>query len=180
MTVSLAARLAVRGAPRPPASDDPGRECGPPPPEELRPTEGSLRLRGQAQDFVSTVLRARTLLELREECKSCSLPVRGQKEKLIARLAGIISGFSTGGPSEACSSPPRRRRLSVKSPDTPPPKACSSPPRRRRLSVKSPDTPPPKAQDEKHLLSVRKVTGFKRKRHHEDLCAMSPSAACVC
>mmetsp|Transcript_32106 Transcript_32106/g.100651 ORF Transcript_32106/g.100651 Transcript_32106/m.100651 type:complete len:159 (-) Transcript_32106:61-537(-) len=158
MTVSLAARLAVRGAPRPPASDDPGRECGPPPPEELRPTEGSLRLRGQAQDFVSTVLRARTLLELREECKSCSLPVRGQKEKLIARLAGIISGFSTGGPSEACSSPPRRRRL----------------------SVKSPDTPPPKAQDEKHLLSVRKVTGFKRKRHHEDLCAMSPSAACVC
>mmetsp|Transcript_12818 Transcript_12818/g.30363 ORF Transcript_12818/g.30363 Transcript_12818/m.30363 type:complete len:160 (+) Transcript_12818:79-558(+) len=156
--VSLVARLAERGAPRPPACDDPGRECGPLPPAELSATEGSQRLNGQLRAFVATVIRARTVPELREECRLCSLPSAGQKEELVDRLAGAIGAFSTGNPVDACASPPKRRRL----------------------SIKSSETLQPKAQEEQHLLSVRKVTGFKRKRSRDDLCASSLRTVCVC
>eukprot|EP00411_Alexandrium_monilatum_P069958 CAMPEP_0175583234 /NCGR_PEP_ID=MMETSP0096-20121207/48547_1 /TAXON_ID=311494 /ORGANISM="Alexandrium monilatum, Strain CCMP3105" /LENGTH=118 /DNA_ID=CAMNT_0016886931 /DNA_START=36 /DNA_END=389 /DNA_ORIENTATION=- len=108
--------------------------------------EGSQRLRRQARAFVATVLRVRTVPELREECRRCSLPAGGQKDELVERLAGSIGGFSTGSPAETAT--------------------CSSPPKKRRLSFKSPETPPPKAQEEEeqHLLSVRKVTSLKRRR----------------
>jgi len=150
----LVARLAQRGAPQPPRCDDLGRDCGPPPPGQLRAAEGSERLRRRTRAFVATVVRTRTVPELREECRRCSLPATGQKEELVERLAETLGGFSTG-------------------------EACSGTPRKRRLSVKSPETPPKRAEEEQRLLSVRRVSGVKRKRSQEDVCAASPRAACA-
>mmetsp|Transcript_53843 Transcript_53843/g.125229 ORF Transcript_53843/g.125229 Transcript_53843/m.125229 type:complete len:160 (-) Transcript_53843:116-595(-) len=139
----LVTRLAWRGAPRPPSCEDPGRECGPLPPPELVAVEGSQRLHKRIRGFVSTVLRARTVPELRDECRRCTLPAAGSKEELVERLAGALGGFSTG----CC---------------------ADSPPRRRRVSVKSPETPPAVTQSEANLLSCRKVASLKRKLFHEE------------
>uniref|UniRef100_A0A7S1RRZ9 SAP domain-containing protein n=1 Tax=Alexandrium catenella TaxID=2925 RepID=A0A7S1RRZ9_ALECA len=155
----LATRLARRIALPAPACDDLGRDCGPLQPTKLSAAEGSQRLGRQLRAFVATVVRARTMPELREECRLCSLSANGQKEELVERITGAIGGFSSGRLVETQGSTPPRRRLSIKSSEeTPPP----PPAKRRRLSVKSPEVPPPEVKAEQRLLSVRRLSGPRR------------------
>merc|ERR550525_429678 len=102
----LASRLAARGISLPGLSDV-GRECGPREPAKLQDKDGSLLVRGQLQTFLADLLMSRTVPDLREICRRCSLPTNGSKEDLVRRLA-------PGGCSAA--RPVRRRRSSISSP----------------------------------------------------------------
>merc|ERR550525_643433 len=102
----LATRLAARGISLP-GLNDVGRECGPREPAKLQDKDGSLLVRGQLQTFLAELLMSRTVPDLREICRCCSLPTNGSKEDLVKRLAP--GGCSAGRPL-------KRRRSSISSP----------------------------------------------------------------
>ncbi|CAE8657797.1 unnamed protein product [Polarella glacialis] len=166
--LDLAARLAARGR-QSPKSTDFGRECGPPGPSALSSVEGSGAVRGQMQGFVASVLRGRTVAELREVCRLQDVPSVGLKEDIIRRLLDpdCVSGQEA---SPASKGSPKRRRVSRLPRDSPASElrpslgsgssplfaksaeqeATSTPPReampevrRRRMSVKGPGFPIP-------------------------------------
>lgn len=86
MVCDLADRLASRGM-KAPAVDDIGRICGPSEPIKLKDDDGSELVRGQMQQFLASVLRGRTVHELRDVCERVGMQVCGVKDDLVRRLA---------------------------------------------------------------------------------------------
>merc|ERR1740121_3108220 len=106
-------------------------------PTALRPEEGSALVRGQRQGFAASVLKHRTVTEVREVCRLVGLPAGGSKEDLVKRIvaAQCVSNQASeeGDRFQACDRErtPPRRRLSMKTHGKP------------QLSMSSaPETPP--------------------------------------
>lgn len=55
-------------------------------PRDLRPEEGSGKVRAQMQAFAEVLLRQRTLAEVREVCRLCGLPANGPKDELVRSI----------------------------------------------------------------------------------------------
>eukprot|EP00448_Togula_jolla_P032353 CAMPEP_0170627874 /NCGR_PEP_ID=MMETSP0224-20130122/32287_1 /TAXON_ID=285029 /ORGANISM="Togula jolla, Strain CCCM 725" /LENGTH=167 /DNA_ID=CAMNT_0010955069 /DNA_START=99 /DNA_END=602 /DNA_ORIENTATION=+ len=103
----LSDRLAARGL-QLPATDDPGRACGPAGPAELVAAEGSARLRREVQGLGETVLRMRTVSDLRQVCRLTGMATEGTKDELIRRLVYDAK-------AETVERPTKRRRASISS-----------------------------------------------------------------